>query len=102
MWLYKELTLKQLLTIAIGFMALTQISGCENSATTVEKPVYRTLSAESGHGILFNERTIPTRCLNGVWYYSGEFVHNTYFAPVFTKKGVVAFCDGTQNEYVPE
>lgn len=45
---------------------------------------------------------MPTVCMNGVWYYSAEFVHNTYFAPVFTRKGTVALCDGTQDQYIPE
>lgn len=45
---------------------------------------------------------MPTICMNGVWYYSAEFTHNTYFAPVFTRKGTVALCDGTQEQYVPE
>lgn len=45
---------------------------------------------------------MPTVCMNGVWYYSAEFVHNTYFAPVFTRKGTVALCDGTKDQYIPE
>lgn len=102
MWIDKELTTKQLLTIAIGFMAFTQISGCDNSVKVADGPAYNTITGDSGKGYLFSERTIPTRCLNGVWYYSAEYVHNTYFAPVFTRKGVVALCDGTKEQYVPE
>lgn len=45
---------------------------------------------------------MPTVCMNGVWYYSAQFIHNTYFAPVFTRKGTVALCDGTQEQYVPD
>lgn len=102
MWLDKELTTKQLLTIAVGFMAFTQISGCDNSVKTADGTAYHLITGDSNQGVLFSERTLPTRCLNGVWYYSAEYVHNTYFSPVFTKKGTVALCDGTQKQYVPE
>jgi len=102
MWLDKELTTKQLLTIAIGFMAITQISGCENSVKSADGSTYHVITGDSGQGYLFSERALPTRCLNGVWYYSAEYVHNTYFAPVFTKNGTVALCDGTQKQYVPK
>lgn len=52
--------------------------------------------------LLVRMEYIPTTCVNGVWYYSAELTHNTYFAPVFTKKGTVALCDGTQDQYIPE
>jgi hypothetical protein len=105
MWLDKELTVKQLLTIAIGFMALTQISGCENSANSkgdAHEAHYVSNSGDDVTAFMYTDTYIPTRCMNGVWYYAGEFSHNTYFAPVFTKKGTVALCDGNQKQYVPE
>ena len=105
MWLDKELTTKQLLMIAIGFMSFTQISGCgnsESSKSAIYEPRYTSTAGDDATAFMYTEAYIPTRCMNGVWYYAGEFRYNTYFAPVFTKKGTVALCDGTQKQYVPE
>jgi hypothetical protein len=97
--------LKKMLAFSLFFMALTQISGCENSAdnkSAAHNPRYHSTDGHDATAFMYTDAYIPTRCMNGVWYYAGEFRHNTYFAPVFTKKGVVAFCDGKQDQYVPE
>lgn len=44
-------------------------------------------------------KNIPTICMNGVWYYSAEMQHNTYFAPVFKTDSTVALCNDTDKQY---
>lgn len=81
-----------LILISLGLLC-----GCDN----VEEGKFR-VGNNVQKPLLVRMEYIPTTCVNGVWYYSAELTHNTYFAPVFTKKGTVALCDGTQDQYVPE
>lgn len=90
----------RMLSFVFCIVAFSMVSGCNDPSS--EKKAYSSFDSDKGKVYFRTVKYMPTVCLNGVWYYSAEFVHNTYFAPVFTKKGVVAFCDGTQEQYVPE
>lgn len=85
--------------IKCGFLLIliVLLSGCDN----VEQGKFRVGNSVQ-KPLLVRMEYIPTTCVNGVWYYSAQLTHNTYFAPVFTKEGKVALCDGTQDQYVPE
>lgn len=89
---------KSLLLIAsIGFLCSCNDSQNNDGSSKKFKSNHNVEKA-----LLLKVDYMPTVCMNGVWYYSAQFVHNTYFAPVFTRKGTVALCDGTQDQYIPE